>query len=152
MIRSLVVDASFVMRIGVARTPAASASKRCWQDGRARGDTIQVPALWYYEITSALSKGVYFKEFSRDQAEEMLALITEFDFAVIVPDAAQVQRAFDWTLRLHRAAAYDSFYLALAETTSDGLWTADERLYNATKSFVPWVRWVGDSSLEGAIP
>ena len=71
-----------------------------WQD---RGDTIQVPALWYYEITSALSKGVTFKEFSRDQAEEMLALITEFDFAVIVPDAAQVQRAFDWTLRLRRA-------------------------------------------------
>ncbi len=117
-----------------------------WQD---RGDTIQVPALWYYEITSALSKGVTFKEFSRNQAEEMLALITEFDFAVMAPDAAQVQRAFDWTLRLRRAAAYDSFYLALAETTSDGLWTADERLYNATKSLVPWVHWVGDSSLEG---
>ena len=73
-------------------------------------------------------RSVTFKEFSRDQAEAMLALITEFDFAVIAPDAAQIQRAFDWTLRLRRAAAYDSFYLALAETTSDGLWTADERL------------------------
>ena len=93
-----------------------------WQ---ARGDTIQVPALWYYEITSTLSKGVYFKAFDRDQAEAMLALITEFDFAVIVPDAAQVQRAFDWTLRLRRAAAYDSFYLALAE--NDQQWAVDRR-------------------------
>jgi predicted nucleic acid-binding protein len=149
MIRSLVVDASFVMRSvlpGPLREPV-KALLAGWQD---RSDTIQVPALWYYEITSALSKSVYFKEFDRDQAEEMLALITEFDFAVMAPDAAQVQRAFDWTLRLRRAAAYDSFYLALAETTSDGLWTADERLYNATKPLVAWVHWVGDSSLEGS--
>ena len=66
----------------------------------------------------------------------------------MAPDAAQVQRAFDWTLRLRRVAAYDSVYLALAEKTSDGLWTADERLYNATKSLVPWVHWAGDASLE----
>ena len=145
MIRSLVVDSSFVIR-SVVPGPLRERVKVLLAGWQARGDTIQVPALWYYEITSALSKGVYFKEFSRDQAEEMLALITEFDFAVMAPDAAQVQRAFEWTLRLHRAAAYDSFYLALAETTSDGLWTADERLYNATKSLVPWVHWAGDPS------
>jgi len=145
MIKSLVVDASFVMR-SVLPGPLRERVKALLAGWQNRGDTIQVPALWYYEITSALSKSVYFKEFDRDQAEEMLALITEFDFAVMAPDAAQVQRAFEWTLRLHRAAAYDSFYLALAETTSDGLWTADERLYNATKSLVPWVHWVGDSS------
>jgi predicted nucleic acid-binding protein len=143
MIRSLVVDASFVMR-SVLPGPLRERVKALLTEWQARGDTIQVPALWYYEITSALSKGVYFKEFSRDQAEEMLALITEIEFTVIVPDAAQMQQAFDWTLRLRRAAAYDSFYLALAETTSDGLWTADERLYNATKSLVVWVHWVGD--------
>ena len=145
MIRSLVVDASFVIR-SVLPGPLRERVKTLLAGWQARGDTIQVPALWYYEITSTLSKGVYFKAFDRDQAEAMLALITEFDFAVIVPDAAQVQRAFDWTLRLRRAAAYDSFYLALAETTSDGLWTADERLYNAAKPFVPWVRWAGDPS------
>jgi predicted nucleic acid-binding protein len=106
-------------------------NRRKRQNGQTgwREATRSLPIFWY-------------KEFSRDQAEEMLALITEFDFAVRVPDAAQVQRAFEWTLR--RAAACDSFYLALAETTSDGLWTADERLYNATKSLVPWVHWAGD--------
>jgi predicted nucleic acid-binding protein len=151
MIRSLVVDASFILR-SVLPGPLRERVKTLLAGWQARGDTIQVPALWCYEITSALSKGVYFKEFNRAQAEEMLALITEFDFDVIAPDAAQIQRAFDWTIRLQRAAAYDSFYLALAETTSDGLWTADERLVNVTKSLVPWVHWAGDPSLEGATP
>ena len=145
MLRSLVVDSSFVIR-SVVPGPLRERVKVLLAGWQARGDTIQVPALWYYEITSALSKGVHFKEFTRVQAEEMLALITEFDFAVIVPDTTQIQRAFDWTIRLQRAAAYDSFYLALAETTSDGLWTADERLYNVTKSLVPWVHWAGDPS------
>ena len=69
---------------------------------------------------------------------------------LIPPDSNQVQAAFAWTLRLGRAAAYDSFYLALAETTSDGLWTADERLYNATKSHIPWVHWVGGTGTRKA--
>ena len=145
MIRSLVVDSSFVIR-SVLPGPLRERVKALlagWQD---RGDTIRVPTLWHYEMTSALSKGVHFKAFSRVHAEELLALIAEFDFQVSIPDATQIQRAFDWTLRLRRAAAYDSFYLALAETTSAGLWTADERLYNATKSLVPWVHWAGDSS------
>ena len=145
MIRSLVVDASFVMR-SVLPGPLRERVKALLAGWQNRGATIHVPALWYYEITSALSKGVYFKEFTRVQAEELLALITEYDIAVIVLDAAHIQRAFDWTIRLQRTAAYDSFYLALAETTSDGLWTADERLYNATKSLVPWVHWAGHPS------
>ncbi len=37
---------------------------------------------------------------------------------IVQPDDAQLQKAFDWTLRLNRAAAYDSFYLALAEATA----------------------------------
>ena len=101
MIRSLVVDSSFVIR-AVLPGPLRERVKALLAGWQARGDTIQVPALWYYEITSVLSKGVYFKEFNRVQAEEMLVLIAEFDFAVVVPDATQIQRAFDWTIRLQR--------------------------------------------------
>ncbi len=49
--------------------------------------------------------------------------------------------AFDWTVRLNQAAAYDSFYLALAEALRCELWTADQHLYDAVGQ--PWVRWVG---------
>jgi hypothetical protein len=40
-----------------------------------------------------------------------------------------------------RAAAYDSSYLALAESLQCDLWTMDERLRNAVN--LPWVRWGG---------
>jgi predicted nucleic acid-binding protein len=40
-------------------------------------------------------------------------------------------------MQLKRAAAYDSFYLALAETLRSELWTADKRLVNAAG--VSWV-------------
>jgi hypothetical protein len=36
---------------------------------------------------------------------------------------ARDARAFAWTLRLDRAAAYGSFYLALAEELVCDLWT-----------------------------
>ena len=42
-------------------------------------------------------------------------------------------------------AAYDAHYLALAEVEKCELWTADERLWNAVRSEVDWVRWIGGS-------
>jgi predicted nucleic acid-binding protein len=42
-----------------------------------------------------------------------------------------------WTRRLNRAAAYDSFYLAVAESLGCELWTADQRLSKAVD--LPWV-------------
>ena len=52
---------------------------------------------------------------------------------LLPPDPYLVRAAFDWTMRLERAAAYDSFYLALAETLGCPLWTADRHLHNAVE-------------------
>ena len=67
-----------------------------------------------------------------------MGLIHRLGVRLIPPDAAQAALAYDWTLRLHRAAAYDSFYLALAETMGADLWTVDRRLSAAVD--LPWVR------------
>jgi predicted nucleic acid-binding protein len=56
------------------------------------------------------------------------------------PGEEQASRAFAWTRRLDRAAAYDSFYLALAEELNCDLWTVDHRLASAANQ--PWVRLV----------
>lgn len=48
-----------------------------------------------------------------------------------------------WLLRLDRAAAHDSFYLALAEELECDLWTADRHLVGAVD--VAWVRVAGAS-------
>lgn len=147
MNRSLVVDASFILK-SVLPGPLRERIKTLLAEWKAQDAIICAPALWQYEVTSALSKGVHFGEFGRAQAEEMLALVMELDVRSVAPDTLQMQRAFDWTLRLRRAAAYDSFYLALAETTGGDLWTADERLYNAVKPLAPWLHWAGENGFE----
>lgn len=52
--------------------------------------------------------------------------------------------AFDWAEKLGQSKAYDSFYLALAETLRAPLWTADRRLANAARQIgISWVHAVG---------
>jgi predicted nucleic acid-binding protein len=73
----------------------------------ARLQAVQLvaPALWAYEVTSAL--------------------------------------ALEWTLRLQRASAYDSFYLAIAESLQAPFWSADRRLVNAFQQDRPaWLHGV----------
>ncbi|MBW1677804.1 MAG: type II toxin-antitoxin system VapC family toxin [Deltaproteobacteria bacterium] len=51
--------------------------------------------------------------------------------------------AFQLACRYNRSA-YDSAYLALAQ--SKGFWflTGDKRLFNAMEQALPWVKWIGD--------
>jgi hypothetical protein len=48
---------------------------------------------------------------------------------------------------LDRAAAYDSFYLALTESLGRELWTADRHLCSAVA--LPWVRCVDGIAYRG---
>jgi predicted nucleic acid-binding protein len=62
---------------------------------------------------------------------------------LFIPDIDQNRRAFEWTLRLKRASAYDSFYLALAHELECNFWTADKRLFNALKEArLDWLHWI----------
>jgi hypothetical protein len=57
-------------------------------------------------------------------------------------DDELVRCALEWTLRLDRAAAQDSGYLAFAEALGQcDLWTADRGLVRAVDR--PWVRGAG---------
>ena len=47
------------------------------------------------------------------------------------------------TTRFNHPAAYDAHYLALAEMMDCEFWTADERLFNAVRDELSWVRWLG---------
>jgi predicted nucleic acid-binding protein len=62
---------------------------------------------------------------------------------LLVADIEQNYAAFDWTLRLKRASAYDSYYLVLAQALECDFWTADKRLFNALKETrLDWVHWI----------
>ena len=109
--------------------------------GVKRGLWLCAPGIWRYELTSIVTKAVYFQQLSETLAREALQLAHELNVQLVQPDRELVTQAFDWTLRLKRAAAYDSFYLALARRLDCALWTTDRRLANAVAA--SWVRYVG---------
>jgi predicted nucleic acid-binding protein len=140
MTRLLVLDASFAFHL-VLPGPRQTLSRELITEWKREGCELFAPTLWLYEITSALCKAVRFSKLTPDEGKRALVLAHELDVQLIPPDDAQTRLAFDWTLRLNRGAAYDSFYLALAETLRCELWTADQRLHHAVGQ--SWVHFVG---------
>ena len=53
-------------------------------------------------------------------------------------------RALEIMQRFALPSAYDAHYLALAEARQCECWTADERLWNAVRNALSWVRWIGE--------
>ncbi|MCC7353794.1 MAG: type II toxin-antitoxin system VapC family toxin [Anaerolineae bacterium] len=142
MTKSVVIDASLAFRLVVPGTQQAHfrALVAQWDES---GYALCAPALWLYEITSALCKTIHFGELTPEEGQHALSLSQRLGVQLFAPDEAQAHLAVAWTLRLKRAAAYDSFYLALAETLRAELWTADKRLHATADR--PWVRWAGPS-------
>jgi predicted nucleic acid-binding protein len=126
----LVVDASFSVRL-ILPGPQRGAFRSRMEQWRQDDYELCAPGLWLYEMTTALCKGAFFGLVTAEEAERSLPLVYELGVQLIAPDAEQTRRAFTWTRRLNRAAAYDSFYLALAEAMGCELWTADRHLVNA---------------------
>ena len=149
----LVVDASLTVRL-LLPAPEQSGLQGLVSSWLREGYTLCAPALWLYQTTSALSKVVRWGELTPEEGGRALELAQTLAVQLVAPDSEQARRAYDWTLRLNRAAAYDSFYLALAESLQCDLWTMDERLHNGVN--LPWVRWGGAldglSGQQGAVP
>jgi predicted nucleic acid-binding protein len=98
------------------------------------------PALWSYETTSALCKAVHLGHLTAGEARGSLDALTRLGVVLLPPDDNQNRQAIEWTFRLGRGAAYDSYYLAVAEMLRCDFWTADAALVTAAS--VPWVRLV----------
>lgn len=137
MTEFLVVDASFVIRLV---TPHSNHNyfQNLWAQWLIQGFTMCAPSLWLYEVTSATTKLIRFSELNNQQGQELIQQLHNLGVVLFEMDASLITRAFDWTLQLNRAAAYDSFYLALAEKLGCDFWTADQRLENAVNQ--PWVK------------
>ena len=108
MPRPLVIDASFAFRLLVAGPQQARLGSlvAAWL---REGCELYAPALWVYEITSALSKLVRLSELTSHEGGRSLALALAFPVRLIPPDGDQARSAYAWTRRLNRGAAYDSF-------------------------------------------
>jgi len=107
--------------------------------------TVLAPILLVYELTNAIYKHIRKGEIDLNDASQALddALLgfVEFDS---LGDSSLSRRAIQLAHRYRLPATYDAHYLALAERENCEYWTADERLWNAVKSKLPWVHWLGD--------
>jgi predicted nucleic acid-binding protein len=101
------------------------------------------PALWAYETTSAIAKAFHFGEITESEARRALEKLDTLGVRLFVPDADHNRAAFDWTLKLMRAPAYDSYYLVLAQALECDFWTADKRLFHALNdAHLGWLHWI----------
>jgi len=101
------------------------------------------PALWAHETTSAIAKAVHFGEITKKEAYQALEKLDSLGVHLFIADAEQNRAAFDWTMQLKRASAYDSYYLVLAKLLECDFWTADKRLFNALQeAHLGWVHWI----------
>jgi predicted nucleic acid-binding protein len=134
------IDASFTFKL-LTPNPSREQLKQLVRQWVGEKYVLCAPHLWLYEMASILTKMVYLKEMDEEDARESLGLVLDLGVQMIPPDEDQVQKAFIWTRRIDRIAAYDSFYLAAAESLGCEFWTSDRRLVNAVKQ--PWVHFAG---------
>lgn len=136
------VDASLIVWTLVPSplSDKAEALLAKWQQERAE---LIAPALFAFEVTSSLRRLVYLDEITPEEGEEAFAKFLRIRVRLshrrdLLPLA--------WTLakEFNRPRAYDTAYLALAQMRNCEFWTADEKLYNAVRAELAWVKWIGN--------
>jgi predicted nucleic acid-binding protein len=131
------VDASLALKLVLSEADSDQAEAE-WQNWIRSGIEIEAPFLFIYETTSVLRNRVYRREITQIEAEEALGILAGFRITYLHPPALR-QTAWELAHRFNRPAAYDGFYLALAQLEGCSFWTGDRRLYNAVKSGLEWV-------------
>jgi len=138
------VDANLALKLVLVEedSPKAQQLWATWVDTDVE---IVAPPRLAFEGTSVICNKLYRGLVPPEEAELMFKAFHLLGVRLLYPDGLH-ERAWELVKRFNRPQAYDSHYLALAEILSLELWTADERLCNAVKHELSWVKWLGDYS------
>jgi len=111
------VDASVVVALVNPETLSDQAEK-LWRSLTKQKAQALAPSLLIYEVTSALRRKAARSLISAEDAQE--ALIKALSLDILFVDSPKLAiAAFELASRFNRLAAYDMFYLALAEKVSE---------------------------------
>lgn len=133
----VVLDASLVVKAILPNPQLEKCQSLISRLGEAR---FISPALWLYEVSSALVKSVHFGQLTADEAQAAIHQASALGVELIPPDETQCLLAMRWAQKLQRASVYDCFYLAIAEALQADFYTGDRRLLNALQAAnLPWL-------------
>ena len=141
---AICVDASFIARLFVGPDDS-----RAWRllDGWIEQDAaIYSPTLLLYELTNVFYRYHRAGYLSPASVELVLDAVSELPLR-LEPHGSLVKPALRVASTLRLPAAYDAYYLALAERYDADLWTADGRLQKQTEGSGLRVRVLGEPSL-----
>jgi predicted nucleic acid-binding protein len=140
----VVVDSSTALYT-VLDYPLSSHVEAHWETWIDADVRISAPRLWINEVTSVIHKAFMLKEISEASAQDALNAALSLGVELFDEDITLCNNAFSFATRLEQLAAYDSFYLALAERLDAEFWTADKRLVNGARQLgATWVHWIGE--------
>ena len=143
----VVVDASVVLKWQLDDeehiTQATALRDAFYLEGAIK---VIAPDLLTYEIINGITTATRQKRIASDKAIEVISnlIALGIELREIYP-----LRVLELALQ-YNLAAYDAAYLALAETEGCTLWTGDRPFYQAVKSELPCVKWIGDYTGEEA--
>ena len=131
------LDASLALKLLVVEDDSARA-RSLWRSWIVEGVEVVAPGLFVFECASALRRMVVRHDLDEEPARNALGLLLTMPVSLRAPEGL-VERAWDLARDLVRPAAYDCFYLGLAELLGIECWTADRRLFNAVHGAKPWL-------------
>ena len=138
----VVIDASLAVKVVVEEeyTVETRARFRSWQ---IAGLPLVAPDFMASEFATALRKKIAEGILTNEGAKLLLTGLyrSGIDF---LPSRPLHNRAIDLTVELNQRLAYDSHYLALAESLDCEFWIADQPFYRAARNSYPRVRWIGN--------
>lgn len=135
------VDSSIVLKL-VLNEPDSEKAEALWLTWLESNQTPVAPPLFPFELTAVLRKHVARGSITEENGSLALDKALAFGVRLSTFDGLH-KRAWEFATRLNRPTAYDAHYLALASEIGCDFWTADERLFNAARPQLPWVRWLG---------
>jgi predicted nucleic acid-binding protein len=137
----LVLDASVVIKWLNPNEPLAEKANLIRDDYERGNVSLIVPLFWEYEVVNGLNKAVARGHLTEEEGREAIALLLALQVEKV--PLPSPQESYELARRYQRSV-YDSWYLSLAEKTNCEFWTADQKLYNALKDTIPWIKWLAD--------
>lgn len=144
--KRIVIDASVALKWRLRDEEATSQADELLNDFLTGKLVLLVPTLFDYEITNALRVAVTRQRLSEQEAGT--ALHDFFQYTVVRYDFASISSLTFQLSGQHQRSAYDSTYLALAQSLRVWFFTGDKRLFNAVEQELSWVKWIGDYQFE----